>query len=166
MRPRTLHRRGGFYHRKRSHWRLNLALVLIGAALAGFVVAGMRAEGPVPGPAEDTAKQIAAAAPTTHAPARTAPADRGSTTLVTAASAPISAKPPRPGRPGSLVVAERSPDANWRNFGGVGARSGLSTVRDAKVKERAPGPGMLVGAVMPSPAQAERCKTCGDEVPF
>jgi hypothetical protein len=152
MRPRTLHRRGQFYRRRRSHWRLNLALVLIGAALAGFVVLDMRVGGPAPGP-EDTAKRIAAPAPT--------------------ALAAISAPPPRPGQPGALVAGP-APDrrvpseirANRRAFDGAGARLGVTTVRDEKAIEPAPVPRTPAPSVMRSPTPPEGCKTCGDEVPF
>jgi hypothetical protein len=160
MRPRTLRRRGQFYHRKRSHWRLNLALALIGVALVGFVVVDMRAGSPPPAPAEDTAKQIAAL--TTHAPAQTAPAELGSAALAATASAPVSAPPRRPGRP-SALVAGSAHDANRRGVDAAGAGLGGPTVRDVDVTERAP-----VARPLPpgSPKPPEGCKTCGDDVPF
>jgi hypothetical protein len=159
MRPRTLRRRGQFYHRKRSHWRRNLALALVGVALAGFVVVGMRA-GPPPGSSEDTAKPTAAAAPaaTTHASAQIAAAELGSTALAATASAPLPASPLRPGRPRSLVAGPAR-EANQRGFDGAGAPA----VRDANVMERATVPTSLAQR---SPTPPEGCKTCGDDVPF
>src|SRR5215472_4700273 len=167
MRPRTLRRRGRFYHRKRSHWRFNLALALIGVALAGFVVADMRAGAPGAGPAEDASKRIATPALATRA--RTAPAELGSTALAYTASAPVSALP-RPGR--TSVVAGLAPGrrvhgethANRRDFDGAGARLGVSTVRG--VMARSPVPRTLVPMVMRSPTRSEGCRTCADQVPF
>lgn len=161
MRPRTLRRRGRFYHRKRSRWRLTLALALIGVALAGLVVVDITAGPTPPEQAQDTAKRIAAApSPKTNASAQAAPAELGS--LAAAASAPISAAPLRPGRPGSLV-ARPARDANRRSFDSAGARSGAPAVRDASVIGRATIPTSLAQR---SPASPEGCKTCGDEVPF
>jgi hypothetical protein len=162
MRPRTLRRRGRFYHRKRNRWRLNLALALIGVALAGFVAVNMRAGPPLPGPADVMAKRFAAPAPTTHAPALIAPAELGSTKLASTASAPVSAPPLRPGRPNALVAGP-APDANRRGFDGAGARLGVPTVRDVNVMEPAPVPRPLAQR---SPTPPEGCKTCGDDVPF
>jgi hypothetical protein len=139
-----------------------LALALVGVALAGFVVVDMTA-GPPPGPAEDTAKRIAAApAATTHASAQIAPAELGSTTLAATASAPVSAPPFRSGRPSSLVAGPAR-EADRRSFDGAGARSGAPTVRDANVMERATVPTSLAQR---SPTPPEGCKTCGDDVPF
>jgi hypothetical protein len=143
MRPRTLRRRGRFYRRKRSHWRLNLSLVLVGVALAGFVVVGMRAGAPAAGPAEVTAKRIAALAPPPLPD------------LVTRVAGPA---PDR--RVHAAIRASR------RDFD-AGARLGVSTVRTVKVRERAPVPRTLVQpVVLRSPSRPDGCKACGEDVPF
>jgi hypothetical protein len=156
MRPRTLRRRGRFYRRKRSHWRFNLALVLSGVALVGFVVVNM-GPGP-PAPADDMAKPITAPAPA-YGPMRTDLAEHGSTMLASTTSAPITAPPPRPRRGHSEIRANR------RDFDGAGARVGVSTVGHVNLMERAPVPRTFVPMVMRSPPRSEGCKTCGD-VPF
>ena len=160
MRPRTLRRRGPFYHRRRSRWRLNLTLGIIGVALAGFVVVDMTAGPPLSRPSEDTAKRIAAPAP--HAPAQTAPAELGSTTLVVAAAAPVPAGPPRPGRPIALVAGPAS-DVHRHGFAAAAGRLGAPNVGDVNGPERAPAPKPL--AQRPA-APPEGCKTCRDDVPF
>jgi hypothetical protein len=157
MRPRTLRRRGRFYRRKRSHWRLNLALVLSGVALVGFVVVNMGAGAPAP--ASDMAKPITAPAPA-YGPARTDLAEHGSTMPASTASAPISAPPPRPRRVHSEIRKNR------REFDGARARVGVSTVRNVNLLERAPVPRTFVPVVMRSPPRTEGCKACGYEVPF
>jgi hypothetical protein len=96
MRPRTLHRRG-FSRRRRSRWRLKLALVLTGALFVGFVVADMRAEAPTPSPAQVATAQTPPT-PTTPAPAQVAAEGLGPTVLAAAATAPVTAPPPRPVR--------------------------------------------------------------------
>ena len=154
MRPRTLRRRGTFYHRRRSHWRLNLALGIIGVALAGVIVVDILAWPPA-GSATDPAKRIATLA-ATHAPARNAAPVLGATTLALAASAPL-ATPPRPARSGSQVGG-LALDAHRRDIDGGDARLGAPTVRDASATARAPVPTTPAGA--DSPAQSS------DEVPF
>lgn len=153
MRPRTLRRRGTFYHRKRSHWRLNLALGLIGVALAGVVVVDILAWPQASGPAEDAAKRTAAAE--AHAPVQTVPAASPPTKLALAASAPIS---PRPRKPDSQVAGP-APNAGQRALDASGASFGAPGVHDVKIED-APVQRAPERAVTDSPSPS------ADEVPF
>jgi hypothetical protein len=143
--------------------RRNLALLLVGGALAGFVVVGMGARAPAPWPADDTARPLAAAASASGGPARTARSAPGSTAQAFAAAAPTSTLS-RQDRPGALA-AVAAPDRRGHGDGRAGrreilaasARSGAPDISDVKLVERAPAPRSAV---------AEGCKTCGDEVPF
>lgn len=154
MRPRTLRRRGRFYHRKRGRWRLSLALALIGVALAGFVVVDLTAGPPLPGPAQETSNPIAASALTTHAPARATSVELGSTKPVPSASAPVSTSSFRRGRSG-FPIAGPARDANRRGFDAA-ARLDARPARDVNAAERVPVPQPL----------AQRAQTPPDDVPF
>ena len=149
MRTHTLPGRGRFYRRRRSHWKLNVALVSICVALAGFVFfdVSQLAGPPAARQPNDAAARPAAPAPTKHTPVRTAPTERGSppTTPASAAAAPVlAASPPMPRaltpqqacdliRPRTRRVGE---EVRFRGEF-VNARPGVATIRPVGCEESA-----------------------------
>ena len=149
MRTHTLPGRGRFYRRRRSHWKLNVALVSISVALAGFVVFDVSrlAGAPAARPPNDAAVRPAASALTKRTPVRTAPTERGAprTTLASGAAAPVlAAAPPMPRaltpqQACDLIRARTRRVGEEVRFRGefVNARPGVATIRPVGCEERA-----------------------------
>ena len=146
MRARTFRRRGRFYRRRRSRWRLNVALVVISVALVGFVVFDVRqlAGPPASGLADDAAMRRAATAPMS-ARSLAAELGPGRPTLGSTPPAPIAAalSPPArmlaPQQACDVIRARTQHVGEVVSFRGefVSDHLGVATIRPVGCKERA-----------------------------